>query len=65
MVQKTVFEDGWILYAPEGDSQTYQPATVRVVPAAGSDPDAGSTAYEIVELVGIEVASFMIARSPL
>ena len=53
------------MYTPEGDSQTYQPATVRVVPAAGSDPDAGSTAYEMVELVGIEVASFMIARSPL
>lgn len=41
-----------------------QPAVVRTVPDAGSEPDAGSTAYEMVELVGMEVASFMMATSP-
>lgn len=49
----------------EGIGKTYQPATVRVVPAAGSEPEAGSVAYPMVELVGMEVASFMMARSPL
>jgi hypothetical protein len=41
------------------------PATVAVVPAAGSEPEAGSVAYEMVELVGMAVASFMMATSPL
>jgi hypothetical protein len=64
-VLKNAFEDKQILCTLEGGCETYQPATVSVVPAAGSDPDAGSTAYEMVELVGMEVASFKIARSPL
>jgi hypothetical protein len=32
-------------------------------PAAGSEPAAGKVAYEMVELAGIEVASFQIATS--
>jgi hypothetical protein len=32
-------------------------------PAAGSDPAAGRVAYEMVELAGMEVASFQIATS--
>lgn len=43
---------------------TYHPATVLEVPAAGSEPEAGKVAYEMVELVGIEVASLKMATSP-
>jgi hypothetical protein len=43
---------------------TYQPATVVVDPEAGSEPDSGSLAYEMVELVGMLVASLKMATSP-
>jgi hypothetical protein len=36
-----------------------------VVPEAGSEPEAASLAYEMVELVGTEVDSFMMATSLL
>jgi hypothetical protein len=64
-VLKTASEDRQILRTQVRVNPTHQPATDRVVPAAGSDPDAGRTAYEMVELVGMEVESFKIARSPL
>jgi len=46
-----------------GHKRTYQPAVVAIEPAAGSDPATGRVAYEIVELVGMEVASFQMATS--
>jgi hypothetical protein len=38
---------------------------VRPVPAAGSVPEPAKRAYEMVELVGMEVESFMMAISLL
>ena len=42
---------------------SYQPATVAVDPATGSEPAAGRVAYLMVELVGIAVASLKMATS--
>lgn len=42
---------------------TYQPAVLRTVLAAGSEPAAARVAYLMVELVGIGVRSFRIATS--
>lgn len=41
------------------------PATVVVVPEAGSEPFGGSFAYPMEELVGMAVASFQMATSLL
>lgn len=42
-----------------------QPATVEVLPEAGSEPEAARVAYPTVELVGTLVASFQMATSLL
>jgi hypothetical protein len=44
-------------------SFTYQPSTVAVEPAAGSEPEAARVAYPIVELVATGVESFRMAIS--
>jgi hypothetical protein len=60
----------WV--APLGDisygsgtkkGNTYQPATLATVLAAGSEPLAARVAYLIVELVAMGVRSFKIATS--
>jgi hypothetical protein len=42
---------------------TYQPNTVAAEPAAGSEPDAATVAYPMVELVATGDASFKMAIS--
>jgi hypothetical protein len=52
-----------IVHNIRGMSCTYQPNTVAVEPAAGSEPEAARVAYPIAELVATGVESFKIAIS--